>query len=380
MSFTFAKATKKQSRLRLAIVGPSGSGKTYTALSLACALADMDKGRVAVIDTERGSAALYADIFGFDVLELDQYEPLAYVDAIKAAEKAGYTHLVVDSLSHAWAGKGGALEMVDNSARRGGNKFGAWRDVTPQQHALVDSIVGSRCHVVATMRSKTEWVLEDNGRGKQAPRRVGTAPVQRDGVEYEFTIVGEMDLEHSMVISKSRCAILADKVIQKPGRQVAEVLHTWLNEGAPAPAIPRTAESMLVEHRSSLMAQTPSIPREYAQKMTPPEPPHPAVDAALATFPGSRVAQPEPTVDALREVLHRMYPGDTEQAKKEREEWTLRAMGGPRVPRGKTYLTLFATGTVEQRQSLIDKALDHERRMAEPGWMKEGEREPGAEG
>lgn len=222
----FKKATKKRAKLRLALVGPSGSGKTYTALLLAKALS---KGRpVAVIDSERGSASKYAgDVADFDVCELETFEPLRYVETIDGAAEAGYPVLVVDSLSHAWTGEGGALDQVD---RRGG-KFQAWREVTPMHRKLVDTILGYPGHVICTMRSKTEYVVEKDKRGRTEVRKVGLAPVMRDGVEYEFDVVGDMDHAHSLTVSKSRCAALADQVIRKPGADVAERLLAWLEDG-----------------------------------------------------------------------------------------------------------------------------------------------------
>src|SRR5690606_5228856 len=136
-----------------------------------------DGGRIAVIDTENNSAALYADECEFDVLNLDTFSPEVYVEAIKAAEAAGYDVLVIDSLSHAWMGKDGALELVDKAAKRyQGNSFAAWRDVTPLHNQLVDTILQARLHVIATFRAKTEWVLEtDPKTGKTQPRKVGLA-------------------------------------------------------------------------------------------------------------------------------------------------------------------------------------------------------------
>lgn len=229
-NLSFTKATKTQSRLRLALVGPSGSGKTYTALTIAQHLGK----RVAVIDTERGSASKYADIFTFDVLNLDTFSPLTYVDAIKAAEAAGYDVLVIDSLSHAWMGKEGALEQVDNAAKRSSshNSYTAWRDVTPMHNALIDAMLQSRCHIIGTMRSKTEYVIEEDERGKKVPRKVGMAPVQRDGLEYEFDVVGDMDLENNFLVSKTRCPALTGKVIKKPGKPLADTLAAWLSDGA----------------------------------------------------------------------------------------------------------------------------------------------------
>jgi len=189
-----------------------------------------------VIDTERGSASKYASRFEFDVLDMQPpFSPAVYVNAIKAAEGEGYDILIIDSLTHAWSGTGGALEMVDNATKRSqsGNSYYAWRDVTPQHTALIDAITASRCHVIATMRSKTEYVIEKSERGKDSPRKVGMAPIQREGMEYEFDIVAEMNIENEMVVQKSRCEALAGAIIAKPNGQVSGLLKAWLHEGDP---------------------------------------------------------------------------------------------------------------------------------------------------
>ncbi len=233
MTFTFKKATKKQAKLRLAFVGPAGSGKTYSALEVASHLG----GRIAVLDTERGSASKYAGIFQFDALEPESFSPDTYVEAIKAAEGAGYDVLVIDSLSHAWMGKDGALELVDQAAKRSksGNSFAAWREVTPKHNALVDAMLGARLHIIATMRAKTEWVIVENDKGKKEPKKLGLAPIQRDGLEYEFDVVGDLDHDNSFVVSKSRCPALTGKVIHRPGTELAETLRAWLTDGEEAP-------------------------------------------------------------------------------------------------------------------------------------------------
>ena len=227
----FVKATKRESKLRLALIGASGSGKTYSALAIATGLG----GKIAVIDTERGSASKYADKFSFDVLELDSFSPERYVEAIGEAAKAGYQILVIDSLSHAWSGKDGALEMVDRAAKKSqsGNTYTAWRDVTPKHNEMVDAIVQAPMHIIATMRAKTEYVLETNERGKQVPRKVGLAPVQRDGMEYEFDVVATMDADNNMIVEKSRCEAMSGQVYSKPNGQVSEVLGRWLSGERP---------------------------------------------------------------------------------------------------------------------------------------------------
>lgn len=228
----FKRATKTQSRLRMALFGASGSGKTYTALSIAAAF-----GTIAVIDTEHGSASKYADRFEFDVLELSDYAPKAYVAAIEAA--ADYDVLIIDSLTHAWAGSGGVLEIADRGAARAqGNKFAGWRDATPEHNRLVEAILTARPHVIVTMRSKTEYVLEPDSRGKMSPRKVGTAPVQRDGMEYEFDIVGEMNADNELVISKTRFPQLKGEVQKEPSRDFGTLILQQLQDGAPPPAQP----------------------------------------------------------------------------------------------------------------------------------------------
>ena len=231
----FQKATKKQAKARVAICGPSGGGKTFTALVFAEALAAHEGGRIAVIDTEKASASLYADRFDFDTLDFQPpYGPERYVQMMRAAADAGYSVVVVDSLSHGWFAEGGVLDIVDSAgAKMGGNRFAGWSVGTPAQNALIATIVGLPIHVVATMRSKQEWILEDDGKGGQRPRRVGMAPQQRDGVEYEFTIVADMDLDHKMVVSKSRVDSLADRVVVKPGPDFAGELIEWLDQGEP---------------------------------------------------------------------------------------------------------------------------------------------------
>ena len=229
----FKKAVKTEAKLRLAIAGPAGSGKTYTALSIATHLG----GPIAVIDTEHGSASKYADLFDFDVAEMHApYHPDKYLRAIKEAAEAGYKVIILDSMSHAWNGEGGLLELADEAAKamKTQNSFAAWKSITPIQNRLVEGVVSAPLHLIATMRSKTEYVQERDDRGRNTVRKVGMAPVQREGFEYEFDVFLDVDLEHNAIVSKTRCAVLDGKVINKPGKQLAEILKNWLGTG-PAP-------------------------------------------------------------------------------------------------------------------------------------------------
>jgi hypothetical protein len=227
--FQFAPATKEQSKARVALDGPSGSGKTFTALTIATALGS----RTAVIDTERGSARKYANEFAFDVLELAYYSPDDLVEALAAAGSAGYDVVIVDSLSHFWSGSGGMLEQVDHAAKKGfgGNSFGGWKEARPMERRMVDALVAYPGHVIVTMRAKTDYVLETNDRGKQVPKKVGMKPEQREGLEYEFDIVGSMDWENTLVVTKSRARPLTGAVVRLPGIEFGQQIKDWLEDG-----------------------------------------------------------------------------------------------------------------------------------------------------
>lgn len=215
----FRKATRKQAKLRLALVAPSGFGKTYSALRVATGLG----GKIAVLDTENGSADLYANDFEYDVLTMNApFEPQKYVMAIKAAEDAGYDTIILDSVSHAWAGTGGLLDKHGSIADKGGSSFAAWRKVTPDHNALVDAILQSKIHVIATMRSKVDYAMEG---GKVV--KLGLAPVQREGMEYEFTCVLDLDQKHNGHASKDRTGLFDNKVVPMT-EEIGKKLKEWL--------------------------------------------------------------------------------------------------------------------------------------------------------
>jgi hypothetical protein len=232
----FKKATRDQLKLRMALAGPSGSGKTFSAMTIAKRF-----GKVAVIDTEHRSASRYADLFEFDV---DEFEPPFHPDRlirhINAAEEAGYDVVVVDSLSHFWAGKGGILEIVDEvtAKSRSKNSYNAWNDGTAIFNDMVDKIIRCKIHIICTMRSKSEYLQTEDDKGRKKIEKVGTKPIQRDGLEYEFDLVYDMDLQHKAIVCKSR-VFGAPDVVRLPGVELAELLYNWTQTGSPpAPSQP----------------------------------------------------------------------------------------------------------------------------------------------
>lgn len=228
---TFSKATKKAAKGRIALDGPSGSGKTYTALTIATTLGE----RIAVIDTEHGSASKYADLFGFDTLGLHRYSPQILIDALSAAGAAAYDVVVIDSLSHFWMGTDGMLEQVDKAAKRsGGHGMSGWKEMRPVERQMVEALLAYPGHVICTLRVKTDWVEGENARGKRQMMKVGTKAEQREGLEYEFDLVASMDLSNELTVVKSRCPALAGEIVTRPGRDFAEVFKAWLDDGEQA--------------------------------------------------------------------------------------------------------------------------------------------------
>ena len=229
--FEIKKAEKHKQKLRLLLVGGSGSGKTYSALELMSVLSD----KFAVIDSENESSALYADKFNFDILNLDgNYNPEVYIEAIKAVEKAGYTGLIIDSATPEWAGPNGCLAMVDRASRKStsGNSFTAWNGVTEKHNKFIDAILNSSCHVIVTCRAKTKYEIKKNEKGKNVPIKLGLEPVQRDGFEYEFTTVFNLDDEHCFTCSKDRSGLFKNTEDTIPlNKEIAEQLLEWLGNG-----------------------------------------------------------------------------------------------------------------------------------------------------
>jgi ABC-type dipeptide/oligopeptide/nickel transport system ATPase component len=228
--FAFAKATKKAAKGRIALDGPSGSGKTYTALTIAQVLGD----RIAVIDTEHGSASKYADLFSFDTLHLHRYSPQILIDALAAAGSAGYEVVVVDSLSHFWMGTDGMLEQVDKAGKReGGHGMSGWKAMRPVERQMVESLLAYPGHVICTLRVKSDWV-EGERNGRKAMLKVGTKAEQREGLEYEFDLVASMDLGNELTVIKSRCPSLSGEIVARPGVAFAETFKAWLDAGETA--------------------------------------------------------------------------------------------------------------------------------------------------
>lgn len=237
----FAPAVREQLKLRLALTGVTGSGKTMTALKLASAMTpqgrrDNGLAHIAVIDTERDSARLYAQTPGineFDVVSVPRnkqgaIDPTAFTELVNMAAQHGYKFVIVDSLSHLWEGILDYKSTID--AKPNSNSWTNWRHVNPLFANAIDALLNYPGHIICTMRSKMKHEqVEENGR-KQIVK-MGLDPIMRDNIEYEFGIVMQMDSENYANVEKTRCNQIAGERFHRPGADLANILMDWLNEG-----------------------------------------------------------------------------------------------------------------------------------------------------
>lgn len=233
------KAEKRQVKLKLGIQGPSGSGKTLGSLSLVKNL--WPDAKVLLVDTENESASLYADNFNFDTIPLDPpFESARYESCIDYAVDNGYDVLILDSATHQWDGEGGILRRKEELDRRpGANTWANWALFTPEHTHFIEAIKQAPIHIVATLRSKQDYVLEQNDKGKSKPVKMGMAPIQREGFEYEFTLVFDVQMDHKATVTKNRTGLFGEKVLNLADKKVAEAIKAWLEAGKPIDVAPQ---------------------------------------------------------------------------------------------------------------------------------------------
>lgn len=246
-NFHASDATRESILLRAGICGPTGSGKTKTALIMGTRMVErLGVGPLFVIDSENKSALRYAYSprskqgyrFKHVPMPEDDYSPAAYVAAMDYCESQGAGVIIIDSLSHAWNGINGVLEQVDQVTERSRAKSSfseGWKAMTPVHNRLIQRILGSSAHVIFTLRAKTDWVIQENERGKREPMKVGLAPVQREGVDYEPDLFFDMTVpDNVLIVSKSRCDRLTPgEVVRRPGADFADVIIEWIEDSEP---------------------------------------------------------------------------------------------------------------------------------------------------
>jgi len=221
------KASRKKVKLRLGLSAVSGGGKTYSALLLAYGLVG-NWSKIAVIDTENNSASLYSHLGEFNTIELAApYTPERYIQAIKTCEDAEMEVIIVDSITHEWDGKGGILEIHSQMT---GNSFTNWSSLTPRHQKFIDAILQSKCHVITTVRRKTEYEMIKDGT-KTKVEKAGLKEVTRDGFEYELTVNFNLDEKHNCTASKDRTGLFMDKPFFTITEETGKLIKQWCDSG-----------------------------------------------------------------------------------------------------------------------------------------------------
>ncbi len=219
------QSERRKAKIKMALQGSAGSGKTYSSLLLAQGLTNGNFNKVAVIDSENGSADLYAHLGQYNVLSLKPpFTPENYIKAIEVCEKAGIEVIIIDSISQSWE------ELLDYHSSLAGNSFTNWAKVTPRQNAFIDKILQADAHIIATMRTKQDYVLNQKD-GKFIPEKVGLKAVQRNDLDYEFTLVFDVDIKHFAVSSKDRTGLFMGKPEFIINTNTGKEILDWCNSG-----------------------------------------------------------------------------------------------------------------------------------------------------
>jgi hypothetical protein len=308
----FRKATKSKSKLRAAISGPPGSGKSMSALRLATGMG----GSIAAIDSEDGSIELYSDRFEFDVKTLDEKHRTVrdYVAAIREAGAAGYEVLIIDSLSHAWQELLDEVEKIAKAKYRG-NTWSAWSEGTPIQKELTMAILTYPGHVIATMRTKIVYeTSKDERTGKSNIQRIGLAPEQGKGIEYEFSVLFQIDQNHILTCVKDRTGKFQDRLIEKPGEELGQELAAWLNDGVELPNAELSRWFDLFQERvanrwTSLKEATPELSKFEKVPGLPFEPLHLLASTCAAAMSAQKIPAAEigQTIPAIFKQLEPVF-------------------------------------------------------------------------
>lgn len=283
MSILIQKAVKEKLSCKIALEGPAGSGKTYSALLLAKGFG----GKTCLIDTENRSSRLYADKFEFDIIELGKpFPPEHYIEAIKAAEDAGYDNIIVDSATHEWDGEGGILDLNTELSKTDRSSFNVWGKLTPRHNKFIRHILDSKANIICCFRTKTAYEVQEqdrNGRKVAVPVKIGTKPVTREGFDYECTIVFVLAISNMAEVSKDRTGLyigIQKKLEEADGKKIME----YLGSGATSEEIKAQQAVAQKEQEEARVVKGREWVRNKWFNMTSPPLIGPEADQALDAF------------------------------------------------------------------------------------------------
>jgi hypothetical protein len=263
------KSNRKKSKIRLSLQGPSGSGKTFSALLIAVGLCGSWE-KIAVIDSENHSSELYSHLGGFSVIDLKApFTPERYMEAIKICEDSGIEVIIIDSISHEWEGHGGILSVHSQMT---GNSFTNWGKLTPRHNAFVQAILQSPCHIIGTIRSKQDYVLNQKD-GKQVPEKIGLKGVTREGMDYEMTVALNLDIKHFAIATKDRTGLFMDKPEFIITSAIGKQILAWCGQGSNAEPVmdeftEKIRSSKSYDELKKLYTENPQLQASYMAEFT----------------------------------------------------------------------------------------------------------------
>ncbi|MCM8569544.1 ATP-binding protein [Gramella jeungdoensis] len=254
------QSKRSRAKIKMALQGPSGSGKTYSALLLAHGLIGGDFSKVAVIDTENNSSDLYAHLGNYKVLSLQPpFSPERYRKAIGICESEGMEVIIIDSITHCWE------FLLEYHSSLPGNSFANWNKVTPRQKEFTNAILQSSCHIISTIRTKQDYVLNQRD-GKYVPEKVGLKAIQRDGMDYEFTLVFDINIKHQVIASKDRTGLFIDKPEFKINSSIGRQIKRWCENSLTLSELKSKVESCsTIEQLTSLFRENQDLSKQCQQ-------------------------------------------------------------------------------------------------------------------
>lgn len=234
MALEIKKAQRTQAKMRLLLSWASGSGKTYSALRLGKGLCKWDMSKVCVIDTEHNSASLYSDLWDYSVLQLDPDNCTTDLlcEAFDTIENAWFEVIVWDSSTHFW---NFCLEKNDQFTKQNyWNSFTSRRQTNKYYIKMINRMLSSKCHVIATARSKSDYVIETNDKWKTQIKKVWLKAEARWWFDFEFTVCLDINEMHMVdKVAKDRTWIFATReepfqITEQTGIEILDWCETWM--------------------------------------------------------------------------------------------------------------------------------------------------------
>jgi hypothetical protein len=200
--------------IKLLIYGPTFAGKTFSSLKIAVGIVMKKRGctedeaykHIMLYDTEYGRGALYGKMgpYYYIAKEPPYTTESLMQDIIELNALPEIDVIIIDSLTHYWSKDGGILDQKAAKDKQGGNSYTNWQEFTAKFNKMLDALLASSKHIIVTARAKSDTTLTvDSVTNKSVPKTFGLKPELRDGIEFEFDVVLNIDKStHTLLVDK----------------------------------------------------------------------------------------------------------------------------------------------------------------------------------